>query len=49
MCELLESLGSKKSLPALEKAVTDENWMVNGAARKSLAAVKAREDAGATK
>jgi HEAT repeat protein len=49
VCELLESLGSKKSLPALEKAVTDDNWMVNGAARKSLAAIKAREGAGATK
>ena len=46
VCELLESLGSKKSLPALEKAVTDDNWMVNGAARKSLAAIKAREARG---
>jgi hypothetical protein len=49
VCGMLESLGTKKSLPALEKALTDENWMVNGAARKSLAAVKAREGAGAAK
>lgn len=49
VCTLLESLGTKKSLPALEKAATQENWMVNGAARKALAAIKAREEAGATK
>jgi len=48
-CAMLESLGTKKSLPALEKAVMDDNWMVNGAARKALAAIKAREGAGATK
>jgi HEAT repeat protein len=45
-CGLLETLGTKKSLPSLEKAVADENWMVNGNARKALAAVKARDGAG---
>jgi HEAT repeat protein len=44
VCTLLEGIGTKKSLPALEKAVSDENWMVNGAARKAVAAVKARGD-----
>jgi hypothetical protein len=43
VCGLLEALGTKKSLPALEKAIVDENWMVNGNARKALAAVKVRE------
>jgi hypothetical protein len=42
-CNLLGSIGTKKSLGALEKTVSDENWMVNGAARKAVAAVKARE------
>ena len=49
VCELLGGLGTKKSLPALEKAVLDDNWMVNRNARKALAAVKIREDTGATK
>jgi hypothetical protein len=44
VCELLGALGTKKSLPALEKAVADDNWMVNGNARKAVAAVKAREE-----
>ncbi len=44
VCQLLGSIGTKKSIPALEKALLDESWMVNGNARKSLAAVKAREE-----
>lgn len=42
VCQLLESIGTKKSIPALEKAVSDESWMVNGNARKALAVVKLR-------
>jgi len=42
ICGMLESFGTKKSIPALEKALTDESWMVNGNARKALAAIKAR-------
>lgn len=49
VCELLGSLGTKKSISALSKAVFDENWMVNGNARKALAAVKAREETKTTK
>jgi HEAT repeat protein len=44
ICGLLESLGTKKCLPALEKAIADENHMVNGNARRALPVVKARED-----
>jgi len=44
VCKLLDSIGTKKSLPALEKAVADENWMVNGNARKAVAAIKARAE-----
>ena len=44
VCSILEAIGTKKSLPALEKALADDNWMVNGNARKALAGVKARED-----
>jgi hypothetical protein len=44
VCELLETIGTKKSLAALEKAVADDNWMVNGNARKAVAAVKGRDD-----
>ncbi len=40
--EVLGDIGTKKSLPTLEKAVADDNWMVNGSARKALAAIKAR-------
>jgi hypothetical protein len=43
VCGILQVLGTKKSLPALEKAVFDENWMVNGNARKAVAAIKSRE------
>ena len=49
VCHLLESIGTKKSLPALEKAVADENWMVNGNARKAIPAIKAREEIGPNK
>jgi hypothetical protein len=42
-CKILEVIGTKKSLAALEKATKEENWMVNGAARKALSAVKLRE------
>jgi hypothetical protein len=49
VCELLGAIGTKKSLPALDKAVADENWMVNGAARKAVEAVKAREQIGSAK
>jgi hypothetical protein len=49
VCKLLETLGTQKSLPALEKAIADDNWMVNSAARKALPAVKARAGVGATK
>jgi len=43
VCSILEVIGTKKSLPALEKALTDESFMVNGNARKALAAIKARQ------
>jgi HEAT repeat protein len=43
ICTLLGAVGSKKSIPVLEKAVMDENWMVNGNARKALSAVKSRK------
>jgi hypothetical protein len=49
VCELLGVIGTKKSIPALEKAVFDESWMVNGNARKSVAAIKAREEAATEK
>jgi hypothetical protein len=42
-CKILEAVGTKKSLGALEKAVSHENWMVNSSARKALSAVKARQ------
>ncbi len=43
MCLILKEIGTKKSIAPLEKAVMDENWMINGNARKALTAVKARE------
>jgi hypothetical protein len=46
VCELLETIGTDKCIPALEKAVADESWMVNGKARKALAAVKSRSGGG---
>jgi hypothetical protein len=49
ICGLLQVIGTKKSVPALKKALTDENWMVNGNARKALAAVTAREDLNSAK
>jgi hypothetical protein len=49
ICGLLETLGTKKSLPALEKAVADDNWMVNGNARKAVASVKARAEVSPAK
>ncbi len=49
ICRILEAIGTKKSLPALEKAVFDDNWMVNGPARKAVATIKSREGIGATK
>ncbi len=48
-CGILEVIGTKKSLPALEKAVADDNWMINGAARKAVAAIKARMQIDAAK
>ena len=49
VCELLDEFGTKKSLPALEKAIADDNWMVNGNARKAVAAIKSREEINAVK
>jgi hypothetical protein len=43
VCKLLGEIGTKKSLPELEKAVMDESWMVNGNARKALTQIKNRE------
>jgi len=45
VCEILHAVGGRKSIPALEKALADASWMVNGNARKALAAVKARVEA----
>jgi HEAT repeat protein len=49
ICGILDVIGTKKCVPALEKAVLDDNWMVNGSARKALAAVKGRVDASSEK
>jgi hypothetical protein len=49
ICGILQVIGTEKSVPALQKALTDESWMVNGNARKALAAIKAREDLKAAK
>ena len=43
ICELLATIGTKKSLPALEKAAKDSSWMVNRAAAKAITAIKARQ------
>ena len=42
VCNLLGAIGTGKSLPALEKAAKDDNWMIKGAPKKALAAIKAR-------
>jgi HEAT repeat protein len=41
-CEVLKVIGTAKSLPALETASNDSNWMVKGAANAALSAVKLR-------
>jgi HEAT repeat protein len=43
VCTILGAIGTKKSLPALEKAALEDNWMVNGNAKKAMAAIKSRE------
>ena len=48
-CGIIEIIGTTKSLPALEKAVADDNWMINGAARKAVAAIKTRAELDAAK
>lgn len=49
ICKLLETIGTKKSIPALEKAVTEENWMITKHARKALADIKARQELNSAK
>ncbi len=42
-CKLLESIGTKKSLDALNKATKHHSWMVNQAANKAIQAIERRE------
>lgn len=44
VCGILIVIGTNKSLPALEKVIAEENWMVNGNAKKAVAAIKGREE-----
>ena len=44
-CEILAAIGTKQSIPALQKAGKDKEWMVNKPADKALTAVKLREQA----
>lgn len=43
VCEVLHVIGTKASIPALQKAVHDSSWMINKPAEEALAAVKVRE------
>jgi hypothetical protein len=43
VCQLLGAIGTRKSLPALKKAILDDNWMVNNHAREAVKAIEARE------
>jgi HEAT repeat protein len=49
VCGILQMIGTKKSLPGLEKAVAEDNWMVNRPARAAAAAIKARLQLDAAK
>jgi HEAT repeat protein len=50
ICKLLGEIGTKKSLPTLEKASKEDNWMINSNAKKAIDAINAREeDADASK
>jgi hypothetical protein len=42
-CEVLGTIGTKKSLPTLEKATKDPSWLVTKPAEKALDAIKLRE------
>jgi hypothetical protein len=43
-CQLLAKIGTKESLPALEKATKDSNGLVSGAARSAIDAINNRGD-----
>jgi hypothetical protein len=43
VCEVLATIGTKKSLPALEKATKDPSWLVTKPAEKALDAIKLRD------
>lgn len=47
VCEVLQVIGTRASIPVLEKAVRDSNWMVNKPAEQAMAAVKLREQISA--
>ena len=43
VCEILGAIGTRKSIPALEKATEDPSWLVTKPAEKALEAIKLRE------
>jgi hypothetical protein len=48
-CRVLQVIGTKKSLDALEKAAKSSSWMVNRPAQTALEAIKLRERINAAK